>query len=393
MWAQPLAWLGLVGLAVPVAIHLLARHQAVRTLFPSLRFVDVTDVTFIKRQKLTDIPLLLVRLALIAAAVAALAGPRWGTSGDRRGPSALAVVVDTSAGVAGDAGIAAARAATSSAATSTIVEAESLPAGVKSAAAWLALQSGRREMLIVSDFQRGSLDAAGLATVPDGIGLRFQTLPMFAPRSLSGFELRGERSRMAWPVAPSGVPLPLSVNAGADQARADTMLSAVASLVITSPVDATARRATIVLPTAPEYAALLASAAGRPVNQPFMFEVLRPLLADPSMRPHVTSTSDGGELIVLIDADAGSAVTADITASVLGSLLQPLPWTEFEPETIAPETLRSWERVPSSVPNTRSGEPQGRWLWIAVLLLIGLETWMRRRVVVAREETTHARVA
>lgn len=392
MWAQPWAWLGLTGLAVPIAIHLLARHQAARTLFPSLRFIDVAEVLFIRRQRLTDIPLLLVRLTLVAMAVTAFAGPRWPMSGgNATGPMSLAVVVDTSAGALGDAGPAAARAAAQSAASSTIVEAESLPAGITSATAWLARQTGRREMLIVSDFQRGSLDAAAIAAVPAGVGLRFHVLPMFAPKRLDGFELRGERSRMVWPVPPSGVPLPLAVKAGARQARADAMLSAVASLIITAPVDATARRATIVLPSAPEYAPLAASAP--PIDHPWMFEVMRPLLNDGATRAHVTPMSVSGELTVLVDDEPDSVLSAGIAASMLGALLQPLPWSEFEPETIAPETLRGWERAPSASPGANAGEAQGRWLWLAVLFLLVLETWMRRQIVTRDEETAHARVA
>ena len=391
MFAQPWAWLGLAGLAVPIAIHLLARHQAVRTLFPSLRFIDATDVTFITRQRLTDVPLLLVRLALIAVAVAALAGPMWPLQRSAvSGPVSLAVVVDVSAGVAGDAGLAAARAAAQSATTSTIVEAESLLAGMASAAAWLAEQRGAREMLVVSDFQRGSLDAAAIATVPAGVGLRFHALPMFAPKVLDGFELRVDESRMTWPVAPSGVPLPIVVKAGADQARANAMLSAVASLVITAPVDATARRAAIVFPSAAEYASL--SASLRPIDRPWMFDVMRPLLADPEMRAHVTATSVDGELVVVVDQDPSAMVSADVTAAVLGALLQPLPWSEFEPATIPPETLRQWARAPAEVAGANTGEPQGRWLWLVVLALLGVETWMRRRVP-SRAEVADAGVA
>ena len=392
MWAQPWAWLGLLGVAVPIALHLLARHQAVRTPFPSLRFIDVADVTFIRRQRLTDVPLLLVRLAIIVTAVAALAGPRWPLpGGTASGPLSLAVVVDTSANVAGDAGLAAARGAVLSAASSTIIETESLPVGIRSAAAWLARQDGRRDLLIVSDFQRGSLTAEAMASVPDGVGLRFQTLPMFAPKRLDGSDVTGERSRMMWPVPPRGVPLPLAVQAGADQARADTMLSAVASLVITAPVDATARHATIIFRSAPAYAALAASA--RPIDRPWMFDVIRPLINDAATRAHVIATPSGADLMILIDDAPDSVLSAGITASVLSALLQPLPWSEFEPSTISPETLRGWERAPSDAPGAMTGAPQGRWLWLIVLLLIGAETWMRRRIVTRREETAHARVA
>ena len=390
MFAQPWAWLGLVGLAVPIAIHLLARHQAIRTRFPTLRFIDITDVTFIKRQHLTDIPLLLVRLALVAMAVAALAQPHWASGAAGTGPKAIAVVVDTSAGVVGDEGPAAARAEVQGAASSTIVEAESLRAGIASASAWLATASGTRELVVVSDFQRGALDADAVAAVPAGAGLRFHVLPMLAPKLPDGFELRGEHSRMSWPVMRSDGALPLAVRAGPDQARADAMLRAVASLAVTTPVDATARHATLVFANAPERGSL---AAAPPISQPWMFAVMQPLFADPQLRTHVVGAASGSELIVLVDAEPGSADAAAITSNVLASLVQPLAWAEFEPATIAPEQLKQWERAPSAAPSKNVGESQGRWLWLIALLLLGVETWMRRRAAPASTEEAHARVA
>jgi len=392
MFAQPWAWLGLAGLAVPIAIHMLARHQAVHTLFPSLRFIGVTDVTFIKRQRLTDIPLLLVRLAIVTLAVAAIAGPRWMAAGEVGRATVMAVVVDGSAGVVGGGAMATARAAAATASSSVIVETSSLASGIESAAAWLSTQTGAREIVIVSDFQRGSLDAAAVAAVPNGVGLRFTAVPM-APTPLpSGFELRGDRSRMSWPAAAAAPMLPLVVKAGADQARADAMLSAVASLVVTSSADASVRRASLMFPAAPERAAVVATS--RTIDQPWMFAVAQPLLNDPATRAHVDVRAANGELIVLVDEDPGSMAAAGIASTVLTSLVQPLSWSEFEPETIAADQLRQWERAPSDVPSANEREPQGRWLWLIVIAMLGVETWMRRerRVAVAAEEA-HARVA
>ena len=390
MFAQPWAWLGLVGLAVPIAIHMLARHQAIRTRFPTLRFIDVTDVTFIKRQRLTDIPLLLVRLATVAAAIVALAQPHWPSSGSASGAGAIAVVVDDSAGVVGDEGPAAARAEVKDATASTIVTAESLRAGIASASAWLDTIAGRRELVVVSDFQRGALDADALALVPAGAGVRFHALTMSPTKLPVGLTLDGDRSRMQWPTMRSEGPLPITVQAGSDQPRADAMLRAVASLVVTSPVDATARHATLVFANAPERGAAVSAP---PVSQPWMFAVMQPLLADPLLRGHVIGKASGSELVVLVDDEPASTVAATIASSVLASLVQPLAWSEFEPETIAPEQLRLWERAPSSVAARTVGESQGRWLWLVVLLLLGVETVMRRRVVPAAGAEAHVRVA
>lgn len=391
MFAQPWAWLGLVGLAVPIAIHMLARHQAVRTLFPSLRFIDATDVTFIKRQRLTDIPLLIVRLAIVAVAVAAIAGPRWAARGTGGRASAVAVVVDASAGVIGGEAATVAKTEAATSETSAIVDAVSLPAGINSAAAWLATQSGPRTIVVVSDFQRGSLDGDAIAKVPAGVGLRFHALPIVPSKLPPGFELRGDRSRMAWPVASPGGVLPLAVKAGPDQDRAAAMLSAVSSLVVTAPVDASARHATLVFPSAPERKDVVAS--GSAINQPWMFAVVEPLLSDSVMRAKLSTYSAGGDLLIVVDDDPASALSATVASTVLASLVQPLAWSELEPSTIAADQLRAWERAPSDAPSVNSGEPQGRWLWIVALALLALETWMRRRRAVVVAEEAHARVA
>ena len=45
IWLQPLAWLGLIGVMLPLVIHLLARQRSRRVPFPSLRFLRVTQMT------------------------------------------------------------------------------------------------------------------------------------------------------------------------------------------------------------------------------------------------------------------------------------------------------------------------------------------------------------
>src|SRR5439155_23533783 len=62
-------------MAAPILIHLLVQRRAERFPFPTLRFLQPTRLAAIRRHLLEDIPLLLVRAAILAAAVAALAGP------------------------------------------------------------------------------------------------------------------------------------------------------------------------------------------------------------------------------------------------------------------------------------------------------------------------------
>ena len=75
LWVNPAALFALAAVAAPLLIHLLIQRRAERVPFPTLRFLQPTRLSAIRRQLLDDLPLLAVRVALIAAAVAALAGP------------------------------------------------------------------------------------------------------------------------------------------------------------------------------------------------------------------------------------------------------------------------------------------------------------------------------
>ncbi len=83
-WLQPWAWWGLAAVALPILVHLLARHRVREMPFPSLRFLRPTALAALRRRVLSDVPLLLVRVAMIAAAVAALAAPALVSSARQR---------------------------------------------------------------------------------------------------------------------------------------------------------------------------------------------------------------------------------------------------------------------------------------------------------------------
>lgn len=74
---NPALLFGLAGLAIPIAIHLVNRQRAVPLRFSSIRFIKRTILQQKNRRSLTDLLLLLLRLAFLAAVIVALAGPRW----------------------------------------------------------------------------------------------------------------------------------------------------------------------------------------------------------------------------------------------------------------------------------------------------------------------------
>jgi hypothetical protein len=53
----------------------------------------------------------------------------------------------------------------------------------------------------------------------------------------------------------------------------------------------------------------------------------------------------------------------------------------MEPTTVPDDALRSWQREPDAGATSQvstDGASDGRWLWIVALVLLGVETWLRR---------------
>ena len=71
----PLFLLGLAGLAVPVIIHLIQRERKNVVQFPSLMFLQRIPYQSVRRRRVRNWPLLLLRLAALALIVAAFARP------------------------------------------------------------------------------------------------------------------------------------------------------------------------------------------------------------------------------------------------------------------------------------------------------------------------------
>lgn len=67
----------LAGLAVPILLHLINRELAVNLKFPSIRFINRSQLPRREKRKLRDLLLLLVRMLLFAAIVLAFAKPVW----------------------------------------------------------------------------------------------------------------------------------------------------------------------------------------------------------------------------------------------------------------------------------------------------------------------------
>ena len=425
IWQNPWAWLGLLTLAVPVLIHLLGRRSARVQRFPTLRFIAPSQPMAMRRTRITDLPLLLVRMGILAAAVAALALPLVLTADRERDLGralARAIIVDTSASMTG-AGSDTTVARLASAAPARVLIRTREPAlALRGAVAWLANQPGRREVVIVSDFQTGTLDSVDLAEIPRDIGITLAQVTTTPLTAVTG---------AVPPPTDDGL---LVLAADSERARADAARRAAAALVGDVGVPAT-RPVVIVHEGYEGRDALMRSAL--PLSVPWQGDLLARLRNEPTLAaaaataeatplgngrssadslpaalttvartktraPVVVAAADREDgrdrLLLFLRSDAGSLASAATLVAVTRAASPAPNVAEMEPTRLDEATLAAWRRAPATATTTRSaddpGESDGRWLWVLVLALLGAESWTRRgRREVKAAEVVHERAA
>ena len=445
LWLNPAALFALAVAAAPILIHLLIQRRAERFPFPTLRFLQPTRLAAIRRHLLEDVPLLAVRVALLAAAVAALAGPLLITAARRQAWDrriVRAVVTDEGArGFPLDG----ARGRQASDRTDRSVEraaphqektfaGASLPDGIRRAMLWLdTAPPARREIVVASPFPIGSITQADVAAVPAHVGVRFErtgalpatrTVPagrLLTPDGVRAREVTfaGDRTsvREAGGGDPMGWPIDV-VSSTAERPAADAAIAAVLSQrVWAGPAD---RRARLVLIDS-NLTANVAQAIGggaaqafRPatIDQPWMAGAVSRIASDRDLREAaarvgaglpdallaappwqtLASAADGrplaaaaagpaNVLVVTSAAPASDVVTPVLLRSITNAIgtVPDLRFAEVVP--IADAVLQRWSRPAAPMPSTRIetvGQDDRRWLWVAVLCLLALETWIRR---------------
>ncbi len=75
IWLHPALLIGLALTAVPVLLHLLMRAKPKKLVFPALRLIQNRKRTNVRRLRLRHLSLLLLRMAVIALIVLAVARP------------------------------------------------------------------------------------------------------------------------------------------------------------------------------------------------------------------------------------------------------------------------------------------------------------------------------
>lgn len=182
-WLAPGTLVGLGLLVGPILVHLLLRHRAPRVPFPSLRFVRTARTAAARFRMPSDALLLALRLAIAGLAVVALAQPVLVTPGrvaawDARVARAVVVDVSESMKPLTAAAATAAQAEEQSATFAFRIDSNLPSADLRRAVTLVnAAAPARREIVVISDFQEGSVPPGEIERVPAEIGLRFVQLP------------------------------------------------------------------------------------------------------------------------------------------------------------------------------------------------------------------------
>ena len=431
-WLNPAALAGLALVCTPVIIHLLRTHRAERVGFPSLRFVRASQTASVRVRWPSDLVLLALRVALITAAVLAVARPIVLAPSRLRSWNARiarAVVVDTSESMRrGSAGAQTpASAATEAADVEQVratygfrIEEGDVHSGLRRALAWIEhAPPARREVVVISDFQRGVLTAADVAEVPASIGLRFvrvgssedtRTIPGLTLLSAPG--VPGRRQEIAVTSAATAVTVSSKMPDQSDRLQSGLRIEAVEGDVTRllravassgapapSPTQPMAMILSDTLSTPPSVrpirhhwmletilrlrADALLAAAGREVHATASMEspAWTTVAADAVGRPIVSAAEAGDELILRVAAPARSFIAAAALRAGLaarhGSTSQP----EQEIVKIDAAELAAWTRTPAPVEQEvwrHTPNSDSRWFWLAALMALVLEHFVRR---------------
>ena len=417
IWLAPWVLVGLLAVGLPIAIHFLVRGRAKTQSFPTLRFIVRSRLLPTRRMQLNDLLLLLVRVTTIASAAVALAQPYWSTAGRREAfeqTLARAIILDTSASVhrvlAVDSGRALVARLATDANVSVLLTSSNVVDAVPGALAWLAQNSERRELVIVSDFQVGVVDARTIAQVPAEVGVRLlrvgtganavarseviEARAHFGPNAVSSRSSFGTSDSAATSVDASIIEWSVREDVShvqstvvrvlsglSEQARINAALTAAIATTgeadVIGPVADSTRSVVIVTRGFEQRASMLATARVPRIS--WMLETIARISHDATLIdaaaddvPNVRSDSSGGlviarssdgrplvrafestidahpTLMLVDDADAGSLTTAALISAARNAMAPHNSLSERDPAQLPDSVLRGWQRMPSA---------------------------------------------
>jgi hypothetical protein len=407
IWQAPAALLGLVLVAGPVLVHLLVRRHATRVLFPATRFVPAVQGAAVRLRRPSDPGLLCLRAGAVMTAALAAAQPVLITSTRQRAWAsrvARAIVVDTSPSVQSSVAMSVADAESRGVFESQRFASQDLREGIGRALTWLqSSAAARREIAIVSDFQRGSVDTGDFADVPAHVGLRFARAgaPSSAGGPLPDVEgWRGARwtpslgldavsTQVTWTRTGGAAETAVSVRASpTGQGAADRALAAARSFGV--PAGEPPVHVDIAFAGAPPGVEM-------PPKTPRIAAAAIALAADPvviaSGAPLVIGER-GGMLTARTALSAESPVAPAIVRAVIVAASPRVAGPERETIAIDDATLAGWRRAPvAQLGHIPPDASDGRWLWGVALALVLIEGVVRNRRASRAAEEVRANAA
>ncbi len=365
-WINPVALAAFALLAVPIAIHLLVRQQTRSLPYPSLRFLRETALAAFRRRAIQDAALLACRVAVVAAAVTAVAGPVLHTASRTAGYanrlSRATVAVDSNG--AADRSEDVFRAAT--------FDRTAIADSIGDALRWLDAQPpSAREIVFAGSFRRGSIDAGDLALLPPEIGIRFVgDTPSNAANQFTTSLLTRRKGTL--------VRVDQLVRLNTDATRMDEGAS------VALPED----RLRVIAVPADQALAEAALRAAVDEGVPWTTADRRLLLVWDGA--DAAATASQGVDVIRMAVPSPSSSSARATWDAIDRAT-PRPFVE--PVVIPLEQLQSWSRPPGPPSPTAIPGDEGdrRWFWAAALALLGLEHVVRRERATRRStDTAHA---
>ena len=255
--------------------------------------------------------------------------------------------------------------------------------------AWLtAAGPARRELVVLSDFQNGVLTRSQLERVPPTVGIRMVRVARRPTRTqfdagavLHGDAERVQRAELVGPETSVTLRREYSLPGGLHLLSDERERGTVGALMHS------VRAAGAVSPSPDQPISIRfrgAAAPAQPEETPdeWVRNASMRLLTFPALQGIETRVAQqNGALAVDVDTPADSWNAVAVLQAALNARRDERAWREREPQTMPDGDLGAWTRqAPLPEPDAwrKSDDSDGRWLWLAAVMLIGFETLLRR---------------
>ena len=304
-----------------------------------------------------------------------------------------AVVIDSSPSVAAAITPDVTAAQVAGAYASRVIEATDLGDGLRRAAAWLRIAPpARREIVVVSDFQNGSLNQQD-TEVEDEFGLRFVAVTTGPPppAPVGDAYADGTRRQVRADLAAGRTGARFEPAIGPEWSGLEIQGASAEEVAFLQRV--VARAGTwapdAALPMVIRFGPLATGGNAVHLSREQVLRMQR-LLGSEAIQglTHRAGVHDDKPLLE-VDVDPSSFAAAAAVRAALDSIRDPASMREYDPLRIPPSVLAGWSREAAPVDASvarHADRHDGRWLWGGVLLLLAAETLLRRSHHAVRDE-------